>query len=74
MRAFAFSIARCPIWTEAKEAFKQIIAGGHRAAAVIESIRTIFKKEDRKQSSARPQRASSGKHSPWSERIWRNTG
>ncbi|RWI15204.1 sensor histidine kinase [Mesorhizobium sp.] len=37
-----------PDLEEAKEAFKQIIAGGHRAAAVIDGIRTIFKKEDRK--------------------------
>ena len=40
-----------PDLEEAKEAFKQIIAGGHRAAAVIEGIRTIFKKEDRKRAS-----------------------
>ncbi|MBY5357795.1 two-component sensor histidine kinase [Rhizobium leguminosarum] len=40
-----------PDLEEAKEAFKQIVAGGHRAAAVIESIRTIFKKEDRKRAS-----------------------
>ncbi|MFI0849432.1 MASE4 domain-containing protein [Mesorhizobium sp. IMUNJ 23232] len=37
-----------PDLEEAKEAFKQITAGGHRAAAVIDGIRTIFKKEDRK--------------------------
>ena len=37
-----------PDLDEAKEAFKQVIAGGHRAAAVIDGIRTIFKKEDRK--------------------------
>ncbi|MES0171280.1 MASE4 domain-containing protein [Mesorhizobium sp. M0006] len=36
-----------PDLQEAKTAFRQIIAGGHRAAAVIEGIRTIFKKEDR---------------------------
>src|SRR5207245_704266 len=36
-----------PDLTEAKEAFKQIVAEGHRAAAVIESIRTIFKNEGR---------------------------
>jgi signal transduction histidine kinase len=40
-----------PDLEEAKEAFKQIIAGGYRAAAVIEGIRTIFKKDDRKRSS-----------------------
>jgi signal transduction histidine kinase len=40
-----------PDLEEAKAAFKQIIAGGHRAAAVIEGIRTIFKKEDRKRAS-----------------------
>src|ERR1700716_2206081 len=33
-----------PDLDEAKAAFKQIVADGHRAAAVIESIRTIFKK------------------------------
>jgi C4-dicarboxylate-specific signal transduction histidine kinase len=31
---------------EAKEAFKQVVADGHRAGAVIDSIRTIFKKGD----------------------------
>jgi signal transduction histidine kinase len=36
-----------PDLDEAKEAFRQIVAGGHRAGAVIDSIRTIFKKEDR---------------------------
>ncbi|MBY3075572.1 two-component sensor histidine kinase [Rhizobium laguerreae] len=40
-----------PDLEEAKEAFTQIVAGGHRAAAVIEGIRTIFKKEDRKRAS-----------------------
>ncbi|PKA45294.1 MASE4 domain-containing protein [Rhizobium sullae] len=40
-----------PDLEEAKQAFKQIVAGGHRAAAVIEGIRTIFKKEDRKRAS-----------------------
>ena len=40
-----------PDLDEAKEAFKQIIAGGHRAGAVIESIRTILKKEDRNRTS-----------------------
>jgi signal transduction histidine kinase len=33
---------------EAKAAFTQIAADGHRAGAVIGSIRTVFKKEDRK--------------------------
>jgi len=33
-----------PDLDEAKEAFKRIITDGHRAAAVIESIRAIFKK------------------------------
>jgi signal transduction histidine kinase len=32
-----------PDLDEAKEAFKEIVADGHRAAAVIGSIRTIFK-------------------------------
>ena len=36
-----------PDLDEAKEAFKQIAADGHRAAAVIGSIRTLFKNEDR---------------------------
>jgi signal transduction histidine kinase len=34
-----------------KEAFNQIVAAGHRAGAVIESIRTIFKKEERSRAS-----------------------
>ena len=33
-----------PDLDEAKAAFKEIVADGHRAGAVIESIRTIFKK------------------------------
>ena len=33
-----------PDLDEAKAAFKEIVADGHRAAAVIESIRAIFKK------------------------------
>jgi C4-dicarboxylate-specific signal transduction histidine kinase len=37
-----------PDLDEAKDAFKQIVADGHRAGAVIESIRTVFKKDDRK--------------------------
>jgi signal transduction histidine kinase len=37
-----------PDLDEAKEAFKQVVADGHRAGAVIDSIRTIFKKDDRK--------------------------
>jgi signal transduction histidine kinase len=40
-----------PDLDEAKEAFKQVVADGHRAGAVIESIRTIFKKDDRKRDS-----------------------
>jgi C4-dicarboxylate-specific signal transduction histidine kinase len=35
-----------PDLEEAKEAFKQVVADGHRAGAVIDSIRTIFKKGD----------------------------
>ena len=38
---------RVPDLDEAKEALKQIAADGHRTGAVIESIRTIFKKGDR---------------------------
>jgi signal transduction histidine kinase len=34
-----------PDLDEAKAAFKQIVADGHRAGAVIESIRAIFKKD-----------------------------
>src|SRR6202011_5364853 len=34
-----------PDLDEAKAAFNQIINGGHRAAAVIESIRATFKKD-----------------------------
>jgi signal transduction histidine kinase len=40
-----------PDLDEAKEAFKQIVAAGHRASAVIGSIRTIFKKEIRNRTS-----------------------
>lgn len=40
-----------PDLDEAKEAFKQISADGHRTGAVIESIRTIFKKGDRSRAS-----------------------
>ena len=40
-----------PDLEEAKQAFKQITADGHRAGAVIGSIRTIFKKEDRNRNS-----------------------
>jgi len=40
-----------PDLDEAKEAFKQIVADGHRAGAVIESIRAFFKKDDRKRTS-----------------------
>jgi signal transduction histidine kinase len=36
---------------EAKAAFEQIVADGHRAAAVIESIRAIFKKDSRNRTS-----------------------
>src|SRR5216684_3616803 len=36
---------------EAKAAFEQIVADGHRAAAVIGSIRAIFKKDDRNRTS-----------------------
>jgi signal transduction histidine kinase len=36
-----------PDLDEAKDAFKQVVADGHRAAAVIGNIRTIFKKEGR---------------------------
>ncbi len=35
-----------PDLDEARAAFKQIVADGHRAAAVIGSIRAIFKKDD----------------------------
>ena len=38
---------KVPDLDEAREAFKQIAADGHRTGAVIESIRTIFKKGDR---------------------------
>jgi signal transduction histidine kinase len=40
-----------PDLDEAKDAFKQIVADGHRAAAVIGNIRTIFKKEGRNRTS-----------------------
>jgi len=36
-----------PDLDEAKQAFRHIAADGHRAGAVIESIRTLFKKGDR---------------------------
>jgi signal transduction histidine kinase len=37
-----------PDLDEAKEAFKQIVVDGHRAAAVIGSIRTLFKTQSKK--------------------------
>jgi signal transduction histidine kinase len=40
-----------PDLDEAKAAFKQIVADGHRAAAVIGSIRAIFKKDARNRTS-----------------------
>jgi signal transduction histidine kinase len=40
-----------PDLDEAKDAFRQIVADGHRAAAVIGNIRTIFKKEGRNRTS-----------------------
>ena len=40
-----------PDLDEAKEAFKQIVADGHRAGAVIGSIRTFFKNEGRSRAS-----------------------
>ncbi|MQV22659.1 two-component sensor histidine kinase [Sinorhizobium meliloti] len=40
-----------PDLEEAEAAFKQIVAGGHRAAAVVDGIRTIFKTEGRKRAS-----------------------
>jgi signal transduction histidine kinase len=40
-----------PDLDEAKAAFKQIIGDGHRAAALIESIRAIFKKDARNRTS-----------------------
>jgi signal transduction histidine kinase len=40
-----------PDCVKAKETFEQIAADGHRAGAVIESIRAIFKKEDRNRTS-----------------------
>jgi C4-dicarboxylate-specific signal transduction histidine kinase len=36
-----------PDFDEAKDAFKQIVADGHRAAAVIGGIRALFKQESR---------------------------
>jgi signal transduction histidine kinase len=42
---------RMPDLDEAKEAFKEIVAGGHRAAAVISSIRGLFKTEGRNRAS-----------------------
>jgi signal transduction histidine kinase len=40
-----------PDLDEAKAAFKQIVADGHRAGAVIESIRAIFKRDARNRTS-----------------------
>jgi signal transduction histidine kinase len=40
-----------PDLDEAKAAFKQIVADGHRAGTVIESIRAIFKKDTRNRTS-----------------------
>lgn len=44
---FRFLNRGMPDLSEAKEAFKKIVADGHRAAAVIGSIRTIFENEGR---------------------------
>ena len=40
-----------PDLDEAKDAFEQIVADGHRAAAVIKSIRTLFKTQNRNRAS-----------------------
>lgn len=40
-----------PDLDEAKQSFKHIAADGHRAGAMIESIRTLFKNEDRNRAS-----------------------
>src|SRR5258708_23043173 len=40
-----------PNLDKAKEAFEQIVADGHRAAAVIESIRAIFRNDARNRTS-----------------------
>jgi signal transduction histidine kinase len=48
---FRFLDRSIPDLDEAKEAFKQIVADGHRAAAVIKSIRALFKTEGRNRAS-----------------------
>jgi len=48
---FRFIDRSMPDLGEAKEAFKQIIADGHRAGAVIGGIRTMFKSEGRNRAS-----------------------
>jgi signal transduction histidine kinase len=40
-----------PDLDEAKDAFKQIVADGHRAAAVIKSVRTLFKTQNQSRAS-----------------------
>ena len=57
-----------PDLDEAKEAFQQIVAGGHRAAAVIRSIRGLFKTEGRNRVSF--ETTSSKTPSLWSGRTW----
>jgi len=48
---FRFLDRSRPDLEEAKEAFKQIVTDGHRAGAVIGSIRALFKKEARTRAS-----------------------
>ena len=49
--ALRFLNRRTPDLDEAKEALNQIVVAGHRASAVIGSIRTIFKNEPRRRTS-----------------------
>ena len=47
MPAFDFSIALSPNLDKAKEAFRRIVADGHRAGDVIGNIRANFKTDGR---------------------------
>ena len=48
---FRFLDRAAPNLDKAKEAFKQIVADGHRAGEVVESIRAVFRKDARAKAS-----------------------
>jgi signal transduction histidine kinase len=70
---FRFIDRSMPDLGEAKEAFKQIIADGHRAGAVIGGIRTMFKSEGRNRASLDLNNLIE-ETLAWYERICRSTG